>query len=299
MLDFRWYLATLTAILAALAVGIVVGSAALGPEVWTAHEGRLVADIEGRLGELRQEEARRQREAVRLQKELEAARAFEEAAAAWLVRGRLEGVRVALVAAGDGAPAGAAAGALQAAEAVVSWRLEVPARWPADARLTGVLGVRPTPEAAATRLGEALAAGDRLTLEALAGAGAVRLVAAPPAAPPGTLQGTEACRVLVLVTGAGPVDGRPLLALARAAAREGARVVVASPTGAAFDPAAAVGPGVATVDDLDRPAGLAALVLAAAGSDGRFGVRPGALPLPAPPAAGAAPPPPPGPGAPR
>lgn len=288
MLDFRWYLATLTAILVALAAGILVGSAALGQDTWAMQESRLVADIEGRLRDLRDEEAQRQRDLAALQQQLAAARSFEDAATAWLVHDRLGGVRLSVVAAEAGDVLAGVEEALRAAGAELAWTVDVPARWTADPKLDGVLGRNATPEAVAARLGEALAAGDRLTLKALADAGAIRVEPASPTSTPDAQEGAaDPSRAVVVLVGRGKSpDIRPLVAMVRAAAREGARVVVATPSDSAFDIAAVTGPGVAVVDDLDRPAGLAALVFGAAGFDGHFGFKPGGVPLPPAPGAG-------------
>lgn len=102
MKNLRYRLVTSLAILLTLALGVVVGTAALnGPALQTSQQ---------RVDDLAQEELSLPAQADDLRSRLHDESSFQEAVAPALVRGKLPGRRVVLLIVGDTPPAGAVEG---------------------------------------------------------------------------------------------------------------------------------------------------------------------------------------------
>jgi Copper transport outer membrane protein, MctB len=308
VIDFRYHLVSLVAVLLALAAGVVLGSGPLRQSIG--------ASVSHQVEDLRAARARLQQQVAARDAEVAQRDAFVDGIAPQVVAGRLTGTPVVLVVL-PGAPAGevdALAGELGAAGATVTARVAVQPAWVDPARATfrrtlaaqvvPSLAPRPSADAgAADELAAGLAQG---LLEPVADAGADRggatalellrtadLVAVdgdalpPPAAAalvvggPGTTGGSS---------GAVPAPGGDWLPLVTALDARGAGSVVAAPRSAA-EPGGLLAAlrsarpqGVSTVDSADTGTGRVGTVLALAqqlsGGSGQYGTGAGAVPVP-------------------
>jgi hypothetical protein len=109
MIDFRYHLVSIVAVLLALSIGIVLGTGTLG--------GPLLQNLENNVDELRADNQERREEVAALNEQLAAERGFTEAAEPFMVDGSLTGRDVVIVefAGTDGAIASRLRGLIAAA----------------------------------------------------------------------------------------------------------------------------------------------------------------------------------------
>lgn len=310
MIDFRYHLVSLVAVLLALAAGVVLGSGPLRESIG-ASVGHQVED-------LRAERARLQRQVAARDTALAQRDAFVDGVAPQVVAGRLTGLPVVLVVlpGASGGEVDAVADDLRGAGAAVTGRVGVQPSWVDPGRATfrrtlsaqvvSYLDPRPSADAG---VADELAAGLAQGLLAPAGGGtdaasdparasvlellrtadlvAVDSDAPAPAAAavvvggPGTRDGSAQ---------AVPAAGGDWAPLAAALDARGTGSVVAAPRSAADRGGllaalrAAPPQGVSTVDSADTGTGRVNTVLALAqqvtGGAGHYGSGPGAAPVP-------------------
>ncbi len=302
MVSFRYHLVSLSAVLMALAAGVVLGAGPLADAVSTAVGPAPSASAQA--GSSAQAAALAQ-----LQSTARYDDAVLAAGATKIVRGSLNGTRVVLVVAA-GAPAdtvAATASLLQSAGATVTGQVQLTAAWTDAAQSTVLTGITDQLVPADTKEGDGTPAGN-------AAAALAAAVLATKAADVGqtsdsstallaglqqggfvTVKGTpaQAAALAVLVGPPGARNGAALVPLARALAAAGSGSVTAAPRGsaapgglvAAIRSDAVARAAVSTVDCVDLAAGRVAAVLALArdraGRHGQYGIGPGAdAPLP-------------------
>lgn len=298
MMSLRYHLVSLTAVVLALALGVVLGASALSGRVL----GAVTTDRDDLAARVQELEGTR----TALDTRLQSTERLLGASAPAAVAGTLPGSAVALVATADADPSdvGAVASLVADAGARVTGRLAltdaatapdradalralVPRLLPAGAQLPTTTD---TGDLTGSLLGSLIAArpGDRsarasgpeaqTALSGLAEAGYLRLDAPLDPAP---------AQLVVLVTGgaADPGRDRTVARLAGALDRVGAGAVLAGRTGAGGVAVAradaALSSGLSTVDGLETPGARVASVLAlreqAAGRAGAYGPATGTL----------------------
>jgi len=260
VIEPRWHAASLAAVFLSLALGILLGSTALGGDGLARRQELAVRRIEADVAHLRQEEA-----------DNAALRQFAGEALPWIIGNRLRGRAVTLVVLGTPSAARDVISDLQLAQASV-YLVAIPA------------GLAP---AAADGWGQLAAAWSLRAVDhgaILERAADLLAASLPTGAVPELLLGTGAAiaegtprppvAVVVLSGPDAPPDAPRRLVTDLA----GLPTAVAAASGAArsslIPPFASLGR--ATVDDVDQPAGRAALILALAGHPGRYGTGPGA-----------------------
>ncbi len=284
IIDVRYHIASLVAVFLALGLGILIGTAALGERVLVREQSRLIERLESDVTRVTNERRDLQRELTAERTALRQANRFGRAVLPLLVADRLYGKQVALIRlnptaetrpAGDDLPALVRRAGAEVAASLTF--LEDPARLDASQRagVAKILGIDPEAESLPVEmlrgLARELARGAPTLLTSY-------LVDAQVLAAAG---GTKApAQVAVIVGGAaGEVRAESVrtldLPLIDALRGVGLTVAVVEATDVPVSLIKSYrGKGVLTVDNIDTPAGQAALVMGLAmGKTGNYGVK--------------------------
>lgn len=97
IIDLRYHIASLVAVFLALGIGILIGSSVLGVDTLARQQEQIAERLENHLNELREENRTLQAELALREGEIDRHNRFQEDILPYLVAGRLEGTRVALV----------------------------------------------------------------------------------------------------------------------------------------------------------------------------------------------------------
>lgn len=118
MVDSRLHLFTLVAVFLALGTGILLGGALTGDgTLFREKQHALIAELEGRFDAMRRRERSLADRVAVLEKRVQQDESFASGAVPWLVAGRLEGLRVAILTTRTDGYAAAVSAAVQAAGA--------------------------------------------------------------------------------------------------------------------------------------------------------------------------------------
>lgn len=292
MFDWKYHVVSLAAVFLALGLGLVLGTTLLGNDVLVQQQQKVIASLENNLQSLVQENRSRQEQLNSLAEELNRYQEFSQSAAGFIASQRLSGLKVAVVSAADHPVPPEVAGILQQAGAellsVTNFSMLTASEpgWEAAVRET-LAGVEAEPGSEITGLAHQVArgiAGEELN-EFLAQAQSQGLVTVS------GVWGPAPDRVIII--GGSEKPGGPGEEIATGLAayflRRGIEVVAVETSPTRSFTRAYRSLRVTTVDNVDSPAGQAALVLALAGYQGHFGVKEGAAsllpPPPEPPAA--------------
>lgn len=285
LIDLRAHIASLVAVFLALGLGILIGTTFVGSPSLFKRQLVLVQQLQSEFSSLRQNNVRLKDEVATLSARLAEAEAFARTAVPALVAGRLTGVRVGVVVTRDGGyPLGPVRQVLQEAGAQLASVTTLvtgvaPSRGALD-QLQGALGVSGGDTAQlytdlADRVAQVLALGEQgHSLRALARTGLVRF------------QGdfSQPVQAVLLIGGRTSRQDEHVvdfdLPLIAALKQASVTVVGAEDTRVAVSTVPAYqSEEVATVDDLDTPAGQVAMVAGLAGEVGNWGVKQGASAL--------------------
>ncbi|MGE5552765.1 MAG: copper transporter [Betaproteobacteria bacterium] len=284
IIDLRYHIASLVAVFLALGLGILIGTAALGERVLIRQQSRLIEQLENDVTRLGNERRDLQRELLAERAALRQADRFGRAALPLLVADRLYGKQVAIIRLNPTTESKSGVDDLTAllrragAEVAATLTfLEDPAGMDASRRagVAKILGIDP--------------AGENLTVETLRGLARELARGAPTlltsylvdAQVVSVAGGTKAPAQIAVIVGGAAVESRvesvrtldlPLIDALRGVGLTVAMVETTDVTVSLMK--SYRGKGILTVDNVDTPAGQAALVLGLAmGKTGNYGVK--------------------------
>lgn len=285
--DWKYHVTSLAAVFLALGLGIFLGSTLLGNDVLVQQQQKVIASLENNLQSLALENRSYQEQLNSFAKQLARYEEFSRSAAGFIASQRLHGLKVAVVSAADHPVPAEVTSTLQLAGAEIlsvtsfSFLTAGKQTWEAAVQET-LAGVGAEPGGKIKGLAQQVArriAGEVQDkfLAQVQGHGLVSVSGAWGPAPD-----------KVIIIGGSRKPGGPGEEIATALAdyflRHGIEVVAAEISTTTSFTRAYRSMRVATVDNVDTPAGQAALVLALAGYQGHFGVKEGAKSLlPSPP----------------
>ena len=274
--DYRHLALLSMAVFLALGLGILLGGAVLGPDFLATQQDKAISQLTAELGRVRQSLAEMAAAQSTATVDLEAERSFSRAVLPLLVRGRLEGVRLAVVLLGDDRLYGEPLETLGEAGAVVTSVTTVPHSAVAGAAASAALaGPRSLDAESVTAMAAELSggvagarteagAGNQSAIEALARSGRIKFT--------GSLEPVPQAIVVMVEERAGAE--RAAVLLGEVALTGGLQVVVGAPAGEGEALLAARRAGLSTVEGVDQAYGRVALVLTLSGQAGNFGRGP-------------------------
>ncbi|WP_134642949.1 copper transporter [Ammonifex thiophilus] len=274
IIDLRYHIATLVALFLMLGLGILIGTGLIGNDALLKKQEQMTNRLEKQLEELRQENMRVRQLYEEAEAENRSLRTFAQEVLPYAVAGRLKGMRVAVVEVAGKAPSGMI-GTLKTAGAVVEPVVSLLDNYTAptaDLAVAQALGW-PTNDQGeilsrlSQELGAALASGQNPGfIEFLSSQGLIKVE--------GNYKGAVQA---VVVVGGGSNERRVAkvdLPLIDALVKSKVMVVgveESSDSGAGIE--AYQEHKISTVDNIDRPEGQIALVLALAGQPGQYGTK--------------------------
>ncbi|MGO0122873.1 copper transporter [Desulfothermobacter acidiphilus] len=274
IIDLRYHIATLVALFLMLGLGILIGTSLIGNDALLRQQEQMATRLEKQLEELRQENMRVQKLCEATESENRNLRKFAQEVLPYVVAGKLKGRQVAVVEVAGKAPVGMI-GALKTAGAVVEPVISLLDDYTspsADLSVAQALGW-PTDNQGevlsrlSQELGTSLATGQTPDfIELLASHGLVRV------------EGNYKTAVqAVVVVGGGNNEQRLMrvdLPLINALVKDRLTVVgVEESSESGSSTRAYQGQKISTVDNVDRPEGQIALILALAGQPGQYGSK--------------------------
>lgn len=254
VIDLKYHLLTLTAVFLALALGIVIGTSLPGAELVWGQQQSVIADLKATFTELKNEAIAREAELEFLRRQKLAAEELGRLALPLLVQGRLNGSKIGVVAlSGTASPELEAVLTLAGAEIAWVW-------CPSSSEEYSTLA------------------------NAKTGRGLALYLTGRTEAPPwpgfsGPVGAPAAIDALVLLGCPGEKASPGLASFSRALREQGITVLGADVHAAGQESSTLFFRelGISSVDNLDSPAGLAALVALLKGAQGHYGSDPAAV----------------------